>query len=197
MFLRSGITFSLLLAICRWSIIRYKCLYGLRHVPWSGMGAEWERGGWERRENCFIEIFLVSKQTRQALRVLHNIEPWKSNKYVLHIVSVRACSRSYSVCKANAPNYIFTCPALLENVSPHGLANGTIFRKMLLTINVCFDFLYNVFMLKCPLLLPDFHETWIFSTNFRKGSNNHVSSKFIQWEPSYSMRAGGRTWRNC
>jgi hypothetical protein len=47
--------------------------------------------------------------------------------------------------------------------------------------------------IKYPLFLSDCNETCIFSTGFLKELKYQVSSKSIQWEPSYSMRTGGRT----
>ena len=46
---------------------------------------------------------------------------------------------------------------------------------------------------KCPLFLPDFDETWIFSTDFRKKSNIKFSRKCVQWEPSCPMLTDGQT----
>jgi hypothetical protein len=42
-------------------------------------------------------------------------------------------------------------------------------------------------------LLSDFNDTWIFSTDFRKKLTYQVSSKFVQYEPSYSMRTDAQT----
>ena len=46
---------------------------------------------------------------------------------------------------------------------------------------------------KCPLLLSDFNETRIFWTDFLKMLKYQISWKSVQWKPSCSMRADGRT----
>ena len=45
---------------------------------------------------------------------------------------------------------------------------------------------------KYPLFLSDFNEAWIFSTDFRKTLKYRILWKFVQWEPSCSMRTEGR-----
>ena len=48
------------------------------------------------------------------------------------------------------------------------------------------------FYVKYPLLLSNFNETLIFSTDFRRKLKYQVSSKSVQWEPSCSMQADGQ-----
>jgi hypothetical protein len=46
---------------------------------------------------------------------------------------------------------------------------------------------------KYPLFLSDFKETLVFSADFRKKETIcQISSKSVQWEPSYSMRTDRR-----
>jgi hypothetical protein len=46
---------------------------------------------------------------------------------------------------------------------------------------------------KWPLLLSDFNELLIFSADFQKIVMYQISSKSVQWEPSFSMPTDGRT----
>jgi hypothetical protein len=48
---------------------------------------------------------------------------------------------------------------------------------------------------KYRLFLSEFNETWNFSTNFRRILKYRMSWKSFMYEPSYSMRTDGQTWR--
>ena len=54
-----------------------------------------------------------------------------------------------------------------------------------------YTFLYE----KCPLFLSDFNQFWISSrfSKKKKKPKYQISWKYVQWEPSYSMRTDGRT----
>jgi hypothetical protein len=90
----------------------------------------------------------------------------------------------------------------LYHIFQHHLLNGAIFGKMFWTQNVCFDFLYKFFPkyfsfqaefrqvslqthtslhVKYSLLLSDFSQTWILSTDFRKILKYPISLKSLGW----------------
>jgi len=49
---------------------------------------------------------------------------------------------------------------------------------------------------KGPIFLSGFNETRNISKVFRKIFKYQISSKSVQWEPSYCMRTDGQTWRS-
>jgi hypothetical protein len=136
----------------------------------------------------------------------------KSSKY--YIFSVYICSLRYPTFNARAP-YCYLWPARLYNIFPHYLINGVFFLRGKKLFNIKCVFWFSVQLLSetfislwiiqrdsdmCidlrvdyPLLVYDFNETWIFSADFRKILRCRISRKFVQWEPSCSMRKDRRT----
>jgi hypothetical protein len=51
--------------------------------------------------------------------------------------------------------------------------------------------------IKYPLLLSDFNESWIFSTDFREELKYQISWKFVQWESCCFLRTDRRTGRQA
>jgi hypothetical protein len=103
---------------------------------------------------------------------------------------------------------------LSYSIFPHYLINGTVFEKELTKYKMCVLIFSTIFIWNFPisrknwatyekmcivlrvkylLLMSDFNENWIFSTNIRKIFRYHCSWKSTQWEPSCSMRTDGQT----
>jgi len=122
------------------------------------------------------------------------------------------CSLRYPARNAHAP-YCQLWPASLCNIFPHYVINGMIFEKSYWTQNVFWFSLQLLsetfvivrwnerYMIKkyiClhvlhSLFLSDFNKNWIFSTDFPKILKYRMSWKFVQCEPSCSMRTDGQT----
>jgi len=105
-----------------------------------------------------------------------------------YILWVCVCSLRHPAWIAHAP-YCHLWPAQLYHIFPRYLTKGAIFEKKMTKYKMCFDFLYKFCLkhfslyeamsetwskmhsglhVKYPLFLPDFNETWIFSTVFSK-----------------------------
>ena len=129
---------------------------------------------------------------------------------------VCVCSLRYPACNALLP-YFHLWSAPLHNIFPHYLINGTSFgkKKSYWTQNVLIfftTFVWNIshskqkwemwwkiyigLHVKDLLFLSDYKGSWIFSTDFRKIFKYQISWKFVQWEPSCSMRTDGKTYRH-
>jgi hypothetical protein len=135
---------------------------------------------------------------------------WKSNKHYIFCVCV--WSLMHPAYNAHV-SYCHLWPACLYNIFPLYLIKSTIFevsvRKLchliLSTNSVC-----NIshskkkwarYDQKCtlvftyPLFLSNFHERWIFFTDFQKIFQYQFPWKSMQWKPSCSMLTDGRTDR--
>jgi hypothetical protein len=130
---------------------------------------------------------------------------WKTNEYYIFWVCV--CSVSYPACYAYAP-HCHLWPALLYNIFPHYHISGKIFEiKLLNTQRVmifsttfawkmfhsCATYYQNKYIglhVKYLFCLPDFNETWIFSTGFRENSqiSNIIKICFVEAELFHADR---------
>ena len=127
------------------------------------------------------------------------------SEYVSVVLGIQHVKRMHHVVICGLP-----CSAVSFHLSSMAWFRKTVF----LTRNVCFDFLYKFCLkhflfyeqmseiwlsvhiglhVKCPLLLSDFNETWIFSRDFRRLFKHKIPWKSVQWEPNCSLRTEGRT----
>jgi len=151
-----------------------------------------------------------------TLRVADSNRTLRSGLIAKHnvLVFVCVCILRYPACNAHAP-YCHLWPARLYSIFPHYLINGTILGKKLLNTKCVFwfsvqllsatflilrrikrDMIRTVYRSACRvqlLLLLEFSETGILSTDFRKILKYKISWKSVQWESSCSMRTDGRT----
>jgi hypothetical protein len=83
-----------------------------------------------------------------------------------------------------------------EKVTEHKCMFCTLFSEIFLfLIRIEGGMIINVYWSSCKVFLSDFNETWIFSTVIRKILQCKISWKFVQWEPSFPMRADRWTGR--
>ena len=134
-------------------------------------------------------------------------------------VCLRACSLTNPACSALC---IAICGLCLHHIFWHYLINGTIFGKELLNIKCVFwlslQLLCETFLIlrriqrdvinvknlhvKYLLLLSDFHETWIFSTDFREEFRYQISpilpvgAELFCEDRQTDGRTDWQTWRS-
>ena len=141
---------------------------------------------------------------------------WNSNKYYIFCVCVCVCLLTQVIQHVNRISYAPYCHlwlARLYHIFPHQRINEMIFgkvdgHKMFVFIFSATSYLtfrilrivqrgisINVhrYSNKAPVILSDFHETWIFSTGFRKILKYQIPWKSVQWEPFCFIRTDGRT----
>jgi hypothetical protein len=139
-------------------------------------------------------VYVTSRRVRTTMVVV-------GKQWVLHNQTGFVCSLRYPACNAHAP-FCHLRPAPVYNIFPHYLTKGMIFGKMLLDIKMwilifCTTSVCNIFHskknwvrwskmyiglhAKFRLLLADFNETGIFTTDFRK-KNNQISN-FMKLHP--------------
>jgi len=138
---------------------------------------------------------------------------WKKQG-VLHNLSVCICRLWYPACNAHAP-CCHLWLALLYNIFPHSHKQHDVGGKKvseckMFVLIFSTTFVWNishykmkwarydqkfimVFPVKYTLLLLNFGETWIFSTDFQKILTYQISRKYVQWELSCPMQTDRQT----
>jgi hypothetical protein len=131
--------------------------------------------------------------TRQAIAFVQPLLRWKSNKYYIFWKCV--CNLRNPAFNAHAA-CCYLWPVRFYNIFPHFLMNGTILEKKVLNIKLVIWFslkclsgtflmirrteqemikMYISLHVKYPLFFPDFNESWIFLTDFKK---KYANTKF-------------------
>ena len=136
---------------------------------------------------------------------------WKSNTVTYcECVSVLLPSLS-SMQSTCAVLFFHLWPVWLYRIFPYCLTNGTTIGKKVIEHNIYVLISSTVFVwnishskrywaryhdkfishrVKNPFILPDFNQTWIFSTEFLKILDYQISRKSVLWEPSCSIWTG-------
>jgi hypothetical protein len=91
---------------------------------------------WDRHCNNTANVRVTSHWGASVQPLLQ----WKSNRYYVPWVCV--CSLKYATCNAHAP-YSDLWPALLYNIFPNYLVNGTIFDKKKILNIKCVFFIFS------------------------------------------------------
>ena len=99
------------------------------------------------------------------------------------------CRLRYPACNAHEP-YYHLGPAPVCNTFPRYFINGTIF-SFWEELSDIWSKMYDSLHVKYPLFFSDFNENWIFLAEIRKIVKYKISWKFVQWEPTWSMRTDG------